>query len=157
MDAVAFSELQLHGKAVVDAWLGQGTSRALLLRRRAAEDLVLTTADRAAESSDAFSITAKMLAALVQHDQHCTDAAAAVATVVFPWTSFLSPKETQEFVRDLITTATAAESLDNPAPLARLVTAWRHSAEVLADPALSPSLGADSAEDYGPVPREHPA
>lgn len=158
MDVVAFSELQLRGKAVVDTWLRRGTSRALLLRRRGAEDLVLTTAGRAAEANDALSITTKMLAALVQYDKHITDAAAAVASTVFPWVAFLSPQETQEFVRDLITTATAAESLNNPAPLAQLVTAWRHTAEILADPALAQTLSADSTGDYGPVaPEDHPA
>ena len=46
MDVVSFSDLQLRGKATVEAWLRTSANRVLVVRRRDAEDLVLTTASR---------------------------------------------------------------------------------------------------------------
>jgi hypothetical protein len=42
--------------------------------------------------------------------------------------------------------------LDSSAPVAQLIIAWQHTAEVHADPELLAVLTSDSGEDYGPVP-----
>ncbi|WP_234421976.1 MULTISPECIES: hypothetical protein [unclassified Streptomyces] len=49
-------------------------------------------------------------------------------------------------------TASGAVALDNLAPIALLLTQWRHSAEVYADPALLAILTRDHEGDLGPVP-----
>lgn len=43
-------------------------------------------------------------------------------------------------------------ALDNLAPIALLLTQWRHSAEVYADPALLAILTRDHEDGLGPVP-----
>ncbi len=152
MDVVSFSDLQLRGKATVEAWLRKSASRVLVVRRRDAEDLVLTTASRAAQAREASSVTSRLLAALMQQDPHVQDRIADVAPEVFPWVAFLSRDEIREFVGELVSTMKAADSIDNPAPVAQVIDAWRHTAEVLADPELAAVLSAPSGEDFGSVP-----
>jgi hypothetical protein len=152
MDEVSFSDLQLKGKATVESWLRRSAGRSLLVRRRDAEDLVLTTASRAEQARQASSATSRLLAALMRHDHRMHEAATEVLPDVFPWVSFLSPDEKQQFLAELVTTIRAAESIDNPAPVALVIESWRHTAEVLADPQLTAALTAPSDGDYGHVP-----
>lgn len=152
MDVVSFSDLQLRGKATVEAWLSKSTNRDLVVRRRDAEDLVLTTASRAAQAREASSVTSRLFVALMQQDPHVRDLVTDVVPAVFPWVAFLSRNEVREFVVELVSTMKAAESIDNPAPVANVIDAWRHTAEVLADPELAAVLSAPSDEDFGSVP-----
>ncbi|GFG83820.1 MAG: hypothetical protein WBH51_18005 [Mycolicibacter algericus] len=148
---VPFSDLQLRGKATVEAWLHKSANRYLVVRRRDAEDLVLTTASRAAQARETSSVTSRLLVALMQQDP-VRDVVDDVIPQVFPWVSFLSRDEAREFVIELTSTMKAAESIDNPAPVAQLIDAWRHTAEVLADPELVSVLAAPSDGDFGSVP-----
>jgi hypothetical protein len=152
MDAVSFSDLQLRGKATVEGWLRESANRALLVRRRDAEDLVLTTASRAAQAREASSVTSRIFVALMQRNPHVRELVTDVVPEVFPWVTFLSGDEVGEFVGELVSTMKAAESIDNPAPLAQVIDAWRHTAEVLADPELAAALAAPTDGDYGVVP-----
>lgn len=152
MDVVSFSELQLRGKATVEAWLQKSANRALVVRRRDAEDLVLTTASRAQQAREASSVTSRLFVALMQHDPHVQDLVTDVVPQVFPWVKFLSREEVREFVVELVSTMKAADSIDNPAPVAHVIDAWRHTAEVLADPELAAVLAGSSDGDFGPVP-----
>lgn len=153
---VAFSELQLQGKATVER-LRRSPEQSLLVRRRNAEDLVLTTASRAELEHTAASVTTRMFVALVRRDPQARQSVADVLPEVFPWVAFLSREEVQEFVVELVETLRAAESLDNPAPVVQVIEAWRHTAEVLADPELAAVLAADTDEDHGVVPAPGPA
>lgn len=135
------------------SWTGStSANRVLVVRRRDAEDLVLTTASRAGQARAASSATSRLLVSLMQHDPHVADPVAEVAPQVFPWVAFLSREETREFVDELVSTMKAADSIDNPAPVAQVIETWRHTAEVLADPELAAVLTAPSNADYGPVP-----
>jgi NAD(P)-dependent dehydrogenase (short-subunit alcohol dehydrogenase family) len=149
---VSFSDLQLRGKATVEDWLRDSAHRALVVRRRDAEDLVLTTASRAAQAREASSVTSRIFVALMQRDEHVRDLVADVAPEVFPWVAFLSHDEVYQFVDELASIMKAAESIDNPAPVAQVIDAWRQTAEVLADPELAAALSAPSSSDHGPVP-----
>nr|WP_085082931.1 hypothetical protein [Mycolicibacter senuensis] len=148
---MSFSDLQLRGKATVEAWLHKSANRYLVVRRRDAEDLVLTTASRAAQARETSSVTSRLLVALMQQDP-IRGVVDDVIPQVFPWVSFLSRDEVREFVTELTSTMKAAESIDNPAPVAQLIDAWRHTAEVLADPELASVLAAPSDGDIGSVP-----
>lgn len=152
MDVVSFSELQLRGKATVEAWLRKSANRALVVRRRDAEDLVLTTASRARQAREASSVTSRLFVALMQHDPHVRDLVTDIVPQVFPWVAFLSREEVREFVVELVSTMKAADSIDNPAPVAQVIDAWRHTAEVLADPELAAVLSVSSDGDFGAVP-----
>jgi hypothetical protein len=152
MDVVMFSDLQLRGKVTVERWLSRATGRSLLVRRRDAEDLVLTTASRAQQVREASSITSRMFVALMQHDPHVRELVTEILPEVFPWVAFLSRDEVREFVVELISIIRAADSIDNPAPVIQVIESWRHTAEVLADPELTAVLTTPSADDHGPVP-----
>lgn len=151
VDEVTFSELQLQGKATVER-LRRSPAQSLLVRRRDAEDLVLTTAARAELEHTAASVTTRMFVALMQRDPRARELVTDVLPEVFPWVTFLPREEVQEFVVDLVETLRAAESLDNPAPVVQVIEAWRHTAQVLADPELAAILAADTDEDLGTVP-----
>ena len=147
---VTFSELQLQGKATVER-LRKSPAQSLLVRRRDAEDLVLTTAARAELEHAAASVTTRMFVALMRRDGGVRELVTDVLPEVFPWVAFLSKEEVQEFVVELVATLRAAESLDNPAPVVQVIEAWRHTAEVMADPELAAFLASDTDEDLGVV------
>ncbi|WP_328396839.1 hypothetical protein [Nocardia sp. NBC_00416] len=150
---VSFSDLQLHGKATVER-LRKSPGQSLLVRRRDAEDLLLTTAARAELEHKAASVTTRMFIALMQRDPKVRELVTDVLPDVFPWVAFLSREEVQEFVLELVSTMRAAESLDNPAPVVQVIDSWRHTAEVLADPVLAEILSTETDADLGTVP--HP-
>jgi hypothetical protein len=152
VDEVSFSDLQLKGKATVERWLRRSAGRSLLVRRRDAEDLVLTTVSRAEQAREASSATLRILAALMQRDGRVQELVTDVLPEVFPWVAFLSREEVQGFVAELVATMRAAESIDNPAPVVQVIESWRHTAEVLADPELAAALAAPSGGDHGAVP-----
>jgi hypothetical protein len=151
MDMVTFSDLQLKGKATVESWLRHSTGRSLLVRRRDAEDLVLTTVSRAEQARQASSVTSRMFVALMQHDPRVRELVTDIVPEVFPWVVFLSRDEIREFVVELISTMRAADSIDNPAPVIQVIESWRHTAEVLADPELAVVLAQPSDDDHGQV------
>lgn len=152
MDEVSFSDLQLKGKATVERWLRSSAGRPLQVRRRDAEDLVLTTASRAAQEREASSATSRLFVAMMRHGHGMREVVTAALPEAFPWVTFLSAEEVGEFVDELVATLRAAESIDNPAPVAQVIESWRHTAEVLADPELAAVLAAPSDGDYGKVP-----
>ncbi len=147
---VPFSDLQLHSKETL-AKLRVSSSRSLLLRRRDAEDLVLTTASRADQDDLVMSATTRMFVALMQRDDTARALGVDVLPEAFPWVKFLPREDVQEFVVDLVATLRAAESVNNPAPVALVIESWRHTAEVYADPELAAALADDTVDDFGPV------
>lgn len=151
METVTFSDLQLRGKATVEGWLRRSQSRALRIQRRDAEDLVLTTATRAAQAREASSVTVRIFVALMQRDPQVLEQVTEIVPDVFPWVAFLSHEEMQEFVTELMLTMRSADAIDNPAPVVQVIDSWRHTAEVLADPELTAALIEPSEGDFGPV------
>jgi hypothetical protein len=103
----------------------------LLIRRRDAEDLVLTTASRAAQEREASSVAVKMFVALMQHDGQVRELVTDVLPEVFRGLS-AEADEVREFVVELVATMRAAESIDTPTPVVQVVESRRHTAEVLA-------------------------
>jgi hypothetical protein len=128
-------------------------SQALRIRRRDAEDLVLMSASRAAQDRESSSAVVRMLVVLLQHDPKVRDLLERVVAEVFPWVAFLSPAEVRAFVVALVSTSRAAASIGNPAPVAQVISSWRRTAEVLADPKLSSVLTTPSTDDHGAEPR----
>ena len=70
---------------------------------------------------------------------------------VVPWVTFLPEADVDVFVTELVTVARGAVEVGNLAPIAVLLTQWRHSAEVYADPALLETLTAAPEGDLGSV------
>lgn len=143
----AFSELINQPKATVAKL---SAVRDLHLRRRDDEDLVLTTAARAEQEHALTSATTRLVAAMVTHVDQLNE----VVPEAFPWARFLPADDVHAFVAELVDTLRAAEELDSPAPVMQVITEWKHTAEVHADPELHKLLSHDSS-DHGPatVPR----
>lgn len=146
---VPFSELV---QRPVDTVAKLAHGRTLRLHRRgSAEDLVLTTASRAELNDEVTSATTRLFVALLEQNRDAITMLVDVAPIAFPWARFLPDEEVRAFVRELIDTMEAAESLGNSAPVGRVITEWRHTAEVHADPELAAALRAGTEGDFGPV------
>ncbi|MFB7128708.1 hypothetical protein [Kitasatospora sp. NPDC056273] len=144
---VPFSEL-LHHPAATTRRLDE--VRALRLRRRDAEDLALMSVDQMERDASVVDFTSRLLAGLVR-----TENVAALRQALpeaLPWSTFLPEEDIDTLLTELVDTARGAVALDNLAPIALLLTQWKHSAEVYADPALLAILTRELEGDLGPVP-----
>ncbi|MFF5173986.1 hypothetical protein ACFY3U_15260 [Micromonospora sp. NPDC000089] len=124
--------------------------RALRLRRRGAGDLALTRADQLERDAVVVDFTARLLAGLVRSEP--TDVVRRVLGEALPWVSFLPAVDVDLLLDELVTVAQGAASLENLSPVAVLLTQWRHTAEIHADPTLLELLTREPAADLGPVP-----
>jgi hypothetical protein len=124
--------------------------RALRLRRRDADDLVVMSATRAEREREVIELTARLLSSLALHpDGHAL--LQELLPDVLPWTRFLPAADRHLLVREFIDVTKAAASVDNVSPIAQLLVEWRHTAEVHADPELHALLSTPRGEDHGPV------
>lgn len=149
-----FSELIQHPRDTV-ARLHASRTRSLRLRRRGEEDLLLITATRADQTIELTSLATGLLTAFAD-DEAGRRLLLVALPKVFPWVTYLPAEDLPEFVSDVVETLRAAESLDNPAPLVQVITEWRHTAEVHADPELRELVGRVTG-DFGDVPPPHAA
>lgn len=147
---VPFSELQNRGKAAVSEWLASEGGRPLRVTRRDAEDLVLMTAARADQEHEVVSAAAAVLRALAATTEAGVFRSAVVSA--FAWARLLSDAEIDQFALELADALNVGAALDNPAPSAQTIEAWRHTAEVYADPDLARILRAATNDDGGAVP-----
>jgi hypothetical protein len=144
---VPFSEL-LHHPAATAGRLD--AVPALRLRRRDAADLALMRVEQLEQDRTVVAFAAHLLAGLVRSGD---------ATILrrllpdaLPWVRFLPEADFETFVGELVIVARGAADLGNLAPIAVLLTQWRHSAEIYADPALLEMLTLEPEGDVGPVP-----
>ncbi|MEU6851028.1 hypothetical protein ABZ901_13995 [Actinacidiphila alni] len=144
---VPFSEL-LHHPAATTRRLD--AARGLRLRRRDAEDLALMSVERMEQDATIVDFTARLLAGMVRTEN--ADILRRVLPEALPWVTFLPAEDRTVFLDELVATARGAVALDNLAPIAILLTQWRHSAEIHADPALHALLTREPEADLGPVP-----
>jgi hypothetical protein len=128
-------------------------ARALRLRRRGGGDLVLMSADRAAQEGEIIDLTARLLDTVL-HDLKNAGGADLIEQAlarVLPWVRFLPASALSEFAADLVGTVNAAAALRNMTPVAQLLAEWRHTAEVHADPELLAVLTRHHDADHGPA------
>ncbi|WP_405134640.1 hypothetical protein [Nocardia sp. NBC_01388] len=145
-DVVPFSEL-LHKPAVTTGRLDQ--VRALRLRRRDAGDLALMRVEQLDAEGAVVDFTARLLAGVVR--KFGAGAVREVLPDAVPWITFLPDKDVDQFVTELVEVAGGAAALENLAPLATLLTQWRNTAEIHADPALLKLVTQDPEGDLGPA------
>jgi hypothetical protein len=128
------------------------SSDAVRLVRRDGDDLILTTADRNESAFAEMEIIARVFSTLIRHEE-----AARVALLdlpeLFPWTHFLPQEGVREFLAEFVETARACAEIRVFAPLEGVVAAWRHTAEIYADPEVYARLtqSFDPDQDGGPV------
>ena len=127
-------------------------NRRLLLHRRDAEDLVITTAERAAADTAVVRDTTRLFQEMMRKDPMVITLAIAVLPSVFPWVRHLPEDAREEFAGEWLGTLSAAAELGNNVAVETVVAAWQHTAEVYADPELYARLTRDgSGADEGPV------
>jgi hypothetical protein len=127
-------------------------SRRLVLHRRDAEDLVITTAERAAADNAVVRDTTRLFREMMRKDPMVMSLAVQVLPAVFPWVRHLNDEERQEFAAEWLQALSAAGELDNGAAVEGVVAAWQHTAEIIADPELLSFLTRERESfDYGPV------
>jgi hypothetical protein len=142
---VPFSDLAKRPAQVAGMLSG---STALRLSRRDAEDLVLMSAARRDGEMEVMTVTARLLAELVASDRAVLQR---VLPRVLPWVLYLPAGDVDLLIADFAAAAAAAVDFGNVAALAQRLVAWKHTAEVHADPELYKAL-TRPIEDAGPVP-----
>ncbi len=150
-EELPFSEL-LHHPAATAGRLD--SVRALRLRRRDAGDLALMRAEQLERDEMVVAFVARLLAELVRSGNLVL--VRRVLCAALPWVTFLPPGDVDMFVQELATVGAGAASLDNLAPVAVLLSQWRHTAEVHADPVLLEILTREPDGDLGPAPVPDP-
>lgn len=142
-----FSEL-LHHPAATARRLE--AVRALRLRRRDASDLALMRVDQMEQDATVVDFTARLLAWLVRTGN--IETVRQALPEALPWSVFLPADDIESMITELADAMPGAAALDNLAPIALLLTQWRHSAEIHADPTLHAILTREPDGDLGPVP-----
>jgi len=129
------------------------TSRRLVLHRRDAEDLVLTTASQAAADTAVVRDTTRLFTEMMRKDPMVMALAIQVLPSVFPWVRHLPDDAKQEFAAEWIGTLSAGAEMNNNAAVETTIAAWRSTAEAYADPELYSILTREhDREDGGRVP-----
>jgi hypothetical protein len=144
---VPFSELLHHPAATARRLDGV---RALRLRRRDAGDLALIRVEQLERDTAVVDFTARLLAGLVR-TENITALRQALPDAL-PWTTFLSRDDVDTLLAELVETARGAAALENLSPIAVLLSQWKHSAEIHADPGLHEAITKEPEGDLGSVP-----
>jgi hypothetical protein len=84
---------------------------------------------------------------LFKYFEHARALLLDVILEAFPWVRVLPKEDVQAFLVELVGTLRAVEELGSPAPVVQVITEWRHTAEVHADPELFAALTNDG-EDH---------
>lgn len=151
VDVANFSDLINRPKDTLAGLTGARATAVRLHRRGGDADLMLTTAERYDCDQVVVAAAARLLAELLRDVDALTDAQLRrVLQAVFAWSKFLDDEDLRDFAGELTDTVRAAADLDNLAPVTTVITAWRHSAEISADPALVKIL-TQPAEYHGTI------
>jgi hypothetical protein len=94
-----------------------------------------------------------MLTELTNREPGVLAMAVNVLPQVFPWVRYLPEDARQEFAAEWVDALNAGASIGSGAEVAVLVSAWKSTAEICADPELYARLTMPhDGNDYGPVP-----
>jgi glyceraldehyde-3-phosphate dehydrogenase/erythrose-4-phosphate dehydrogenase len=152
LQEVTFSDLLQRPNETVEK-LKSARSRSLRVHRRGSEDdLILTTAARATQDDELIDVATRLLRAVMSNPVVRSTHLLEILPKVFPWIRFLTDGDRMTFAQELVDAMDASESLGSPTPVLQLITEWRHTAEIYADPELLAALGSDVVEDFGTVP-----
>lgn len=93
---------------------------------------------------------AELRTAVVSEDLHQVRE---VLRSVLPWVRFLPDTDVELLVEELVATVRDAGPLGDTASVSQLLTQWRHTAEIHANPALYRVMTSRELGDFGAVPR----
>jgi hypothetical protein len=122
----------------------------VIIRRRDAEDLVLTTVARDQARSISVEVVTRLLADALEDDVVRRHIAKRVA---LPWLRFLPVVEREAFYRELFECVIGSVELGTMAPVAQLLADWQATAAVHADPALAEHMRRPAVAEGAPVAR----
>ncbi|WP_431042454.1 DUF6247 family protein [Streptomyces sp. P1-3] len=147
-EAVTFTDLSRNPKAVAEKAAALGEVR---VTHRDSEDFVLTTAARAEQREDNLTTASRLFLALMKQDDSARTLLLALPEV-FPWVRHLDAEEVRAFTVELVQALSDAAELGAEGAVNRVITSWRATARIYADPeqrkdALRPLAG----DDLGPV------
>jgi hypothetical protein len=108
------------------------------------------SADRAEAEGEVVDLTGRLLASVLRRDPRLLRE---VLPTVLPWVRFLPLADVDLFAAEFVAIAEAAGAVGNMAPVSQLLTEWRHTAEIHADPDLYRALTRRPLGDYGAVPK----
>ena len=145
---VQWSELQRDPKSVAALVDELGDVR---VRRRDGVSLLLSREDRAAAAGAGSLTAARALRNALAH--LAPNQAADVLREEFPWVDLLPATEVGAFVIEFVRAVQASAELGRWNALAQVISEWKATAAVHADPELLASLRTP-VDDFGPVP--HP-
>ncbi len=112
--------------------------RDVVLHRRNAADLHLSLRSRAEADDEAVGFLARLLGRVLADVDVRERFAESVATI--PWVTFLPASERDVFVEEVVRTAEGAADLGSMAALAQVLTEWKATAAIHADPTLAIEL-----------------
>lgn len=121
-----------------NAIVEQLEGRDVVLHRRNAADLHLSLRTRAESDDEAVVFLARLLGRVLADDDLRPRFAEAVAAI--PWVAFLPATDRVNFVEDVVWTAEGAAELGSMAALAQVLTEWKATAAIHADPILAMEL-----------------
>jgi hypothetical protein len=129
-DSMTFSRfLRESGEAVKSA--ENGTVR---LQRRDGDDLILRTAERDGSERDGIRLAVAILERSLNEVDD--DARTRLLSDVFPWVTFLPDGDRDQFASEVIESVRASTAIDRPDLISVLVSQWKSTAELWADPQL---------------------
>ncbi|MGH3313422.1 MAG: prevent-host-death family protein [Streptomyces sp.] len=146
-ESVTFSDLSRNPRAVAERAAHAGRLR---VTHRDAPDFYLTAAAREERRDDDLSTSSRMFLALMRHDA----GARAVLTAmpdVFPWIRHLAEAEVREFTVELIEGLSDAAELGVDGTAQEVISGWRATARIKADPEAYQEARRPTEGDFGRV------
>lgn len=121
------------------AVLEEAQYRDVVLTRRDGDDLFLTPLARHRGVQESLGILARLVRAALQHPE----TRVAIGRWLFdelPWTVFLPDDEREEFLDTFVRTAAACVQTEDYEPLLRILSDWKGTAEIYANPGVKEVL-----------------
>jgi hypothetical protein len=112
----------------------------VVLSRRGKAPIRISLETRNSASTAGLGLAADVLAATVAAVPEVPARLPGILEQRFPWVRFLPAHERQRFAREFVETLQACAAIGKSARLDELVTSWRSTAEIYADPALVEDL-----------------
>lgn len=137
----------LRGPSEVLPALDEGD---VILERRDAGSLVLTSVERFEARSEGIDVASRALHELFSRDPERAEETMSVAV---PWLHWLPVGERRDCIADLVRELDAGASTGNFEPFARSLVAWKSTAEVWSDPELAKQLSAAFPGDGSAIER----
>jgi hypothetical protein len=114
--------------------------RDVVLRRRGKPSIRLSLESRQASSAGGAEVAANVLADALAMVPEMPARLPEILEHRYPWLRFLPADARRSFAQEFVETVQACAAVANPARLDEVLCAWKATAEIYADPALSSDL-----------------